>query len=139
MNKKLYLSKEDKRISGVCGGIAEYFDIDSTLVRLTWLLFALFGGMGFLAYIIAALIIPSNSNYEHHGHWDDNNTTANYSSNSKSFIGLILILLGGFWIARDFLPNFPWYVFNIRYIFTKFGPAILIILGIFAIISDKKS
>ena len=58
--KKMYLSETDKKISGVCGGIAEFFDIDSTLVRLAWVILSLFttGFPGLIAYIIAALIIP---------------------------------------------------------------------------------
>lgn len=58
MNKKLYKSKTDKKLCGVCGGVAEYFNIDSTLVRLAWVAFTLLGGSGLLAYIIAALVIP---------------------------------------------------------------------------------
>lgn len=56
--KKLYKSSTDKKLAGVCGGIAEYFSIDSTLVRLGWVLFSLLGGSGLLAYIIAAIIMP---------------------------------------------------------------------------------
>ncbi len=56
--KKLYKSSTNKKLAGVCGGIAEYFNIDSTLVRLGWVLFSLLGGSGLLAYIIAALIMP---------------------------------------------------------------------------------
>ena len=56
--KKLYKSSTDKKLAGVCGGIAEYFTIDSTLVRLGWVLFSLLGGSGLLAYIIAAIIMP---------------------------------------------------------------------------------
>ena len=55
---KLYKSSTDKKLAGVCGGIAEYFNIDSTLVRLGWVLFSLLGGSGLLAYIIAAIIMP---------------------------------------------------------------------------------
>ncbi len=58
MKKKLYRSPENKVIAGVCGGIAEYFDIDPTLVRLAWVLFCVLGGSGVLAYLVAALIIP---------------------------------------------------------------------------------
>lgn len=58
MSKKLYKSNDNKMIDGVCGGIAEYFDIDPTLVRLGWVLFCALGGSGFLAYLIAAIIIP---------------------------------------------------------------------------------
>ena len=60
MNKRLYKSRNDKMLGGVCGGIAEYFDIDPTLVRLGWVLFCALGGSGILAYIIAAIIIPSS-------------------------------------------------------------------------------
>ena len=56
--KRLYKSNTDKKIAGVCGGIAEYFNIDATLVRLGWVVFSLLGGSGLLAYIIAAIIMP---------------------------------------------------------------------------------
>ena len=56
--KKLYKSSTDKQIAGVCGGIAEYFNIASTLVRLGWVVFCALGGSGLLAYIIAALVMP---------------------------------------------------------------------------------
>ena len=58
MNKRLYKSNTSRMISGVCGGIAEYFNIDPTLVRLGWILFCALGGSGVLAYFIAAIIIP---------------------------------------------------------------------------------
>ena len=63
MNKRLYKSNHDKMLDGVCGGIAEYFDIDPTLVRLGWVLFCAMSGSGFLAYIIAAIVIPSNPEF----------------------------------------------------------------------------
>lgn len=55
--KKLYRSDSDKMLCGVCGGIGEYFNIDSTLVRLLWAILT-FSGPGLFAYIIAAIIIP---------------------------------------------------------------------------------
>ena len=58
MKKRLYKSNTDKKLDGVCGGIAEYFDIDPTLVRLAWIIFTALGGSGLIAYIIAALVIP---------------------------------------------------------------------------------
>jgi len=48
----------DRKIAGVCAGFAQYFDIDVTIVRVVWLLVALFGGGGVLAYIIAWIIMP---------------------------------------------------------------------------------
>lgn len=58
MERKLYKSGTDRMLDGVCGGIAEYFGIDATLVRLGWVLFCALGGSGVLAYIIAAIVIP---------------------------------------------------------------------------------
>ena len=57
MNKKLYRSVSDKKLAGVCGGIAEYFGLDATLIRVGWALVSL-SGTGILAYIVCALIIP---------------------------------------------------------------------------------
>jgi len=58
MNKRLHKSQYDRKIAGVCGGIAEYLGVDPTAVRIAWVLAALFLGSGILAYIIAALIMP---------------------------------------------------------------------------------
>ena len=58
MDKKLYRSRQDQIVGGVCGGIAEYFGIDATLVRLAFVLFALIEGAGVIAYIIAWIIVP---------------------------------------------------------------------------------
>ena len=60
MEKRLYKSNKNKMLAGVCGGIAEYFNIDPTLVRLGWAILCMFAGSGILAYIIAAIIIPQN-------------------------------------------------------------------------------
>ena len=57
-NKRVYRSGTDYMLCGVCGGIAEYFNIDPTLVRLAWVVLTCFGGSGILAYIVAAIIIP---------------------------------------------------------------------------------
>ncbi|MBQ7637216.1 MAG: PspC domain-containing protein [Lachnospiraceae bacterium] len=57
MSKRLYKSRE-KKLAGVCGGIAEYFDIDPTIIRIVWLIFVLCAGTGLLAYIIAAIVMP---------------------------------------------------------------------------------
>lgn len=58
MDKKLFKSDENRILDGVCGGIAEYFGIDPTMVRLAWLLVCTLGGGGILAYFLAAIIIP---------------------------------------------------------------------------------
>ena len=61
--KKLYKSQIDKKICGVCGGIAEYFGIDSTIVRLAWVILSACFGSGIIAYIIAALVMPDYPQY----------------------------------------------------------------------------
>ncbi|MDD5931045.1 MAG: PspC domain-containing protein [Oscillospiraceae bacterium] len=57
-DKKLYRVEEGKMLCGVCGGIAQYFGVDPTIIRLLWAAFCLAGGCGIPAYIIAAIIIP---------------------------------------------------------------------------------
>ncbi len=57
-NKKLALSRRNKKIAGVCGGFAEYLEVDATLVRLVWLMLAFFGGWGLIGYLIAWIIMP---------------------------------------------------------------------------------
>jgi len=56
--KKLYRLEEGKMIAGVCAGIAEYFGVDVTIVRLGWVLLSIFAGCGILIYILALIIIP---------------------------------------------------------------------------------
>ena len=81
--KRLYRSRKNKVLAGVCGGIGEYFEIDPVLVRLIWIVFSLLWGFGILLYIIAILVIPlepkdyvyseneqqnDNTETEHHKH-----------------------------------------------------------------------
>lgn len=59
MKKKLYRNKQDAKIAGVCSGVADYFEVDVTLVRVIWLVLAIGGvGSGILLYIILALVLP---------------------------------------------------------------------------------
>lgn len=58
MEKKLYRIEHGKMVAGVCGGIAEYFEVDPTLVRLAWVIFTALGGSGIIAYILCAAIFP---------------------------------------------------------------------------------
>ena len=59
MEKTLYRSITDKKLAGVCGGLAEYLGMDTTIIRLILVLAVLFAGVGILAYIVAALVIPN--------------------------------------------------------------------------------
>lgn len=57
---KLYKSRRDRKLAGVCGGLAEFFGIDSGLVRLIWILIVLAGGSGLLLYAVLALVLDNN-------------------------------------------------------------------------------
>ncbi len=61
MEKRLYKIEEGKKLCGVCGGIAEYFNVDPTLIRLLWIFLILCAGTGILAYFVAAIIMPNKS------------------------------------------------------------------------------
>lgn len=57
--KRLYRSRKERMVSGVCGGIAEYFGLDPTLVRVGWVILSVFTvGTGFIGYIVMAVIVP---------------------------------------------------------------------------------
>lgn len=73
--KRLYKSKTDKMVSGVCGGIASYLNIDSAIVRVVWALVSVFSAAvpGLLVYIICAVVIPDEP--------DAYDTTASYHEN----------------------------------------------------------
>ena len=59
--RKLYRSRSQRMIAGVCGGLADYFNLDATLVRVLFLLLAVFGGTGLVIYIVMWIIVPDIS------------------------------------------------------------------------------
>ena len=58
MEKKLYRSRYDKKLAGVCGGLAKYLNMDPTVVRVIWAVISVCAGAGILAYLVCALVIP---------------------------------------------------------------------------------
>jgi len=135
MAKKIYRSRKDFMIAGVCGGIAEYFEIDSTLVRLLAILVVLLGGVGVIAYIIAWIIIPQNpeqetersKDYDRVEEIDINQEEGKKDNYKHVWGGLILIFLGLFFLMRSFFP---------RFILVNFWPIILIAIGIVLIVQS---
>jgi phage shock protein C len=107
--RKLYRSQVNKMLGGICGGLAEYFHIDATLVRLIWVIISLFGGVGVIAYIAGLLIIPPNPEQV-------NAETDNVVIKDKSlFWGSVLVIIGGVLLLRQvgLFPSFnlwqiPW-------------------------------
>lgn len=63
MKKKLYRTRNGRMVAGVCAGLADYFDIDPTIIRLGWLIAVFCFGGGLFAYLIAALVIPNEPHY----------------------------------------------------------------------------
>ena len=62
--KRLYRSGRDRILGGVCGGIAEYLNVDPTVIRILWILFTLAYGAGLIAYLIAWMIVPRNPKHK---------------------------------------------------------------------------
>jgi len=84
--QRITRSQSDRLLTGVCGGVADYFSIDPTMVRLIWIFFTLFGGSGLLAYIIATLLIPESNSQERYFILD--------SLKSNPLWGILFILSG---------------------------------------------
>lgn len=63
-HKKIYKIEQGKKISGVCGGIAEYFNIDPVIIRVIWGVLALAYGTGIIAYLVCAFVFPNKSEVE---------------------------------------------------------------------------
>ena len=60
-DKKLRKSTTDKKLCGVCGGLAKYLDLDPTIIRIIWILLVVFGGTGILLYLVCALVMPNDT------------------------------------------------------------------------------
>lgn len=134
--RRLYKSRQNRMIDGVCGGLAAYFEIDPTIVRILMVLLCLMGGAGFLLYIVAMVIMPVNP--EHIAVPQPVMPPAPPPTERKRMWGVILILIGAFilMINLGFLADFGWWSFSSEFIF----PMILIFLGIFFIyVQTRKS
>lgn len=125
--KRLYKSRKNKVIDGVCAGIAEYLDVDPVLIRVIFIILLFVGGIGFLLYLAGMLIIPPAPEGEEERERKDSRTGVLF------VLGLILVLIGfglllqnfgifSFWSALYFVVNF-------------LVPAIFIIGGILLILA----
>ncbi|MCT4508640.1 MAG: PspC domain-containing protein [Tepidibacter sp.] len=130
MNKKLYKSLDDRVLAGVCGGLAKYFDIDSTIVRVLWILGFFAGGLGIVAYIICAVIIPQESFSEYNKNKSKSIYEYNKETHSKNkvLLGIILISIGVFSLIDEYL-----YWIDIE----RLWPIIFIIIGIYIIVKKQ--
>lgn len=134
MQKRLYRSRKDQVIGGVCGGIAEHFGVDSVIVRLFAVLAVFFGGGGLLAYIIMWIIIPEEPRRSEYDEYDDESYRETYQDypvnkhNTQAVLGAGLIGLGVFLVVKRYIP---WDLGE------YFWPALLIIGGIYILTKRK--
>ncbi|MHB8926477.1 MAG: PspC domain-containing protein [Bacillota bacterium] len=147
--RSLYRSRHERVIAGVCGGIADYFKIDVTVVRLIWAVAVFAGGTGILAYILAALIIPE----EPYGYVPDNNPSGRAAENggateagapapghaegrrtqasgsTAAVFGWFLLGFGLLLLLRNFIPWFTWGLF---------WPLVLIAFGAYIVFTGLR-
>ena len=127
--RKLYRSYVNRMIGGVCGGIAEYFHIDPTLVRLVWVTIALFGGIGIIVYLISLVIIPNNPDQV------PNKEGEKLFTNKSLFWGSLFIIVGVVLLLRQFD-----FFYNVNFLdipWKSMWAIILIIIGIFLLYNKK--
>lgn len=143
--KKLYRSRKDKMIGGVAGGLAEYFDIDPTLIRIIFVVTLFVGGGGFLAYIILWIVIPEEpfvfvtpdtSSAQTSGSQTTNPPPApgeyyeTRHQKKRNIGGAILIVIGVLFLMDNLMPRFH---------FGDFWPLILIAIGIGLLLKSRNS
>jgi len=130
--RRLYKSRTDRMLDGICGGIAEYFGLDTTLVRIAWVLLALLGGTGILLYFVAMIIMPTNPD-----------TAAvpapangSHQRNSK-FWGILLVVVGTVWFLGNLgLPFWHhWWGFS----WDVALPVLLVLAGVAFIFGGRNS
>lgn len=146
-NKKLYRSRDNRIIFGVCGGLGKYFDIDSTLIRLVFILFSLVSGIGILAYLVFAIVTPKE-----HGEWvkaergDNmkkfvketsekirglaNETREAKNNNGVKIFGVILVVLGFIFLIER---SFPFSILREKILW----PLAFIALGLFFVLKGS--
>ena len=115
MTDRLYRSPDDRMLAGVAGGLAENWKIDPSLVRIVWaLLIVLTGGLAFLVYVVMAIVVPERPAgvaVDHPGETGGGASPARPRRSDRSdatrgglVAGLILIVVGGFFLVRQLLP-----------------------------------
>jgi phage shock protein PspC (stress-responsive transcriptional regulator) len=123
MEKHLYRSRQNRILGGVCGGIAEYFGLDPTLVRIITVLLMLLPGIGVLTYVILWIVIPPRPIGE-----EIEESTKPLSSTNRYLPGIILIAFGLLLLFREYVFHFTW---------SDFWPLVLIVLGVALIIAGN--
>jgi len=138
--KKLKKSRKNKYIFGVCGGVAEYFEIDSSIVRILWVISIFIGGVGLAAYLVAAILMPKSEENEKE---ISKEKTVRKDNVGLLIVGGILIFLGLLSLLDQFRfvnLNLRWWNFD-RFIYFPWDliwPIVLIFLGIIIAVGRPK-
>jgi phage shock protein C len=127
-SRRLMKSEKNKVISGVCGGIGDYFDIDPVIVRVLWVLFAMTGGSGVLAYIVFSLIMPEYN--EHYVHPERKESKQERDRNSTNLLAIALLVFGAGSLADHFIPWFDWKIVV---------PAGMLLIGFYLLAQHRNS
>jgi phage shock protein C len=98
---RLYRSRQDRVVAGVCGGLGHYFNVDPVLVRIGFVALTFAGGAGILVYILAAILIPQATAEEDFARAD-----ATSVSQGRLVFGGLLIVVGAYLLVREFMPWF---------------------------------
>ncbi|OGC95872.1 MAG: hypothetical protein A2W25_03260 [candidate division Zixibacteria bacterium RBG_16_53_22] len=138
MPKKLYRSRKERMLAGVCGGLAEYFNVDPTLVRLATVALTLAWGTGILAYLIFWFVLPqrpleltvSEPDKEAHPESQEADSGDSDMSNAALFFGIILVVVGFLILLGNFI-SLAWLSFG------RLWPLILVALGIVIILKGS--
>jgi len=136
--ERLYRSRHERMLGGVCGGLAEYFNVDPTLVRLIVILLIFLDGFGLIAYLLAWILIPlepkevsekkTNDVAQMQNEEEKVSDVIKDERKRKQVLGGFLIVLGALFLIRNFvevpLSRFVW-------------PLILIIIGVYLILHSN--
>ncbi len=133
--RRLTKSRTDRMIDGVCGGVAAYFNLDPTLVRIAWVLLTILGGSGILLYIAAMILIPKDP-APPPGQTAETPSPAASRSNT-TFWGVLLVIVGMFWLAGNLGLHFwhNWWGLSIGVVI----PVLLILAGVGFLFGGRNS
>lgn len=154
MGRKLKRSKSDKVLAGVCGGVAEYLNLDPTIIRLGFVFTTFFGGLGPIAYIVGIFIMPEQESYKPDSFFDEDrdvhggnnmdydsekdftqvmgdnmDSVDTNSQKSSAFVGVSLIVLGLMFLFKQFIPKIN---------FMQLFPVVLVIIGMLIVFRNGR-
>ncbi len=123
-SKRLYKSRSERMIDGVCGGLAEFFGVEVTLIRITWVLLTLLGGSGIILYLVAMFIMPVNPVPVSPA---ERAKTSSAGANAK-FWGILLVVVGILWLLKNL--DIPYYLHWWGFSWDYMLPVVLILAGV---------